>query len=129
MTLTCGSCGKPFEAKRAAAKFCGATCRKRAERAPRVSEAEPQRAGVSGLMRATRETLEAAGVLDTVAGQQAVLLSERMSSPFETCAAVAAMGKLLSVVVADALKTVQASDPLDELRRRRDAKRAGGGSR
>jgi hypothetical protein len=80
----------------------------------------------SPLVRTTRQALEDAGVLDSVAGQQALLLATRMTSPHETGAAVASMSKQLQAVVAEALKSVKLRDPLDELRLRRDAKRVAG---
>jgi hypothetical protein len=129
VTLTCQSCGRPFEAKRTAAKFCGDTCRKRAQRAPRETEAPlTVMAPITAppLVRTTRRALEEAGVVDSVPGQQALLLAERMSNPHETGAAVASMSKQLQAVVSEALRSVKRSDPLDELRGRRDAKRVAG---
>jgi hypothetical protein len=129
LTLTCQSCARPFEAKRPAAKFCGDTCRKRAQRAPGTAKTlltsdVPKLA--SPLVRTTQAALESAGVVETVAGQQALLLAERMSNPHETGAAVASMSKQLQSVVSEALRSVKRSDPLDELRGRRDQKRAAG---
>jgi hypothetical protein len=78
-----------------------------------------------GLLTVTEKTLSDAGVLDTVAGQQAVELARRIGSPFETGSAVAAMSRQLQAVMTEALKFAAAEDPLDELRKRRDAKRVG----
>jgi hypothetical protein len=83
----------------------------------------PPAAGEAPLVAATRRDLEDAGVFDTVAGQQAILLATRMTSPHETGAAVASMSKQLQAVVGEALKSVKLRDPLDELRQRRDSRR------
>ncbi len=130
MQATCQACGRPFEAKRQAAKFCGDTCRKRAQRAPAVP-ATPrpvervERASESGLVAVVRRDLLEAGVLDTIAGQQAMAIAERIASPHETGAAVASLSKQLQAVVSEALGSVKSVDPLDQLRARRDAKRVG----
>jgi len=74
---------------------------------------------------ATRE-LEAADRLDTVLGQAALVLARRIESPMETGASIASMTKQLRETLADALKGAQqVADPLDEIRARRDSKRAG----
>jgi hypothetical protein len=71
--------------------------------------------------------LEAAGRLDSMLGQAAVVLAARVSSPTETGASVASMTKQLRETMADAVKdAVVAADPLDELRRLRDVKRGTG---
>lgn len=77
-----------------------------------------------GLVDVTRRELEAAGVLDSVLGQQALALASRIMSPMSTGASVASLSKELRVVMVEATAGVQAvGDPLDELRARRDAKR------
>lgn len=42
MEKPCGDCGKPFDAKRAAARFCSDLCRKRAQRRRRGSTTAPK---------------------------------------------------------------------------------------
>lgn len=137
MRKTCGSCGEPFEAKRAAAKYCGERCRKRAQRHPdRVREpeilassAEPTSDSAAGeLTAATLAELEAAGRTASAAGQAALALARRIDhGASETGQALAAMVRehraALAAAVADAMK---AADPLDELRARRERKSASG---
>lgn len=134
MQRKCDSCGKTYEAKRAASRFCTATCRKRAQRAPSVValpppdvDDTPSTPAASGLVSATIAELEEAGRLGTVLGQQAVELAKRVSSPHETGASVASLSKELRAVMESAMEGVGvASDPLDELRARRDRKRNAG---
>ena len=77
------------------------------------------------MVAATQETLELAGRLDTVAGQQALRIAEAMTGR-ETGAGLAALSKALSSVMAEALDGVRSSaDHLDELKARREARRAG----
>ncbi len=57
----------------------------------------------------------------------ALELAYRVASPHETGAAVAALARELSVSMTKALAGVdRAADPLDEIRARRDRKRAAG---
>lgn len=73
-------------------------------------------------------TLQDADRLDTVLGQQALALAAQIVSPFQTGAGVASLSKELRAVMAEAMRGVAAAaDPVDELRRRRDAKRAAAG--
>ncbi len=79
-----------------------------------------------GLLEALRRELAAAGRLDTALGQQALALAVKLSSPFDTGSAMAAVSRELRAVREEALRGAeQVADPLDELRLRRDAKRAG----
>jgi len=138
MQRKCASCGRSYQATRPNSKFCGDTCRKRAQRSPKKSP-EPVDLSLPELLAglgsaktswpltdaATRE-LEAADRLDTVLGQAALVLARRIESPMETGASIASMTKQLRETLADALKGAQqAADPLDEIRARRDSKRAG----
>lgn len=127
MLRACDSCGATMAAKSPRARFCSDRCRKRFSRSP------TSKAPVTGiadvlverhpLVVVTTQTLEDAGVLDTIAGQQAVSLARRIASPHETGSAVASLSKELQAVVRVALARVSNDDPLDELRRRRDRKR------
>ncbi len=86
--------------------------------------AEPLYSG--GLFEALRRELESAGRLETALGQQAIALAVKLSSPFDTGSAMAAVSRELRAVREEALRGAeQVADPLDELRLRRDAKRAG----
>lgn len=80
-------------------------------------------------MKATTAELEAAGKLDTMLGQQALALARRMSGEVT---GVAALSKELSRVMAAAVANMPGAgsaavaDEVDELRKRRNAKRAAG---
>lgn len=124
MDAQCAACGVAFEAQRATAKYCGATCRKRGNRRGEVVVLAA--APVVGLVEATRGELAAAGRLDTVLGQQALTLAERITNPRDTGSAIAALSRELSRVMAEAVKGAAAADPLDELRARRDRIRSAG---
>jgi hypothetical protein len=120
-------CGKTFETQSAKAKYCSSTCRSRGNRAGVGFPAPPAPdESDGGLVAATRRELEAAEVLDTVLGQQALTLARRILSPASTGASVASLSKELRVVMSEATAGLKvADDPLDELRARRDRKRTG----
>jgi hypothetical protein len=131
MTRACAFCGNPFEAKRSTAKYCGSSCRSKASTgAPRPVQAPAPKpaAGRARLAKAVSRDLEAAGRLDSVLGQQAVALAERIDlGATDTGSAIAALSKELRAVMEAALADAKgAADPLDELRARRERKSAGG---
>jgi len=77
----------------------------------------------AGLIEAVERDLAAAGRLNTVLGQQALLLARRIGSPVDTGASVASMSRELREVMARAVDGVPfAADPLDEIAARRAAK-------
>jgi hypothetical protein len=125
MRRTCIVCRAHFEAKRRDAATCSATCRSnRRNGAARTNIVE------TPLVRATKAELEAAGKLDTRLGQQALILAARMSGT-QTAAGVGTLSKELDRVVAAAVGAIAAAKPasskgddVDELRTRRDNKRA-----
>lgn len=85
----------------------------------------------NSLVKATKAELEAAGKADTMLGQQAIALAARMSGS-ETSAGIASLSRELRTVMAAAIGAALPSAPaagtgdrVDELRARRDAKRAG----
>lgn len=140
----CEACGKSLEGKSARAKFCGSVCRTRATRARKagrplapVVPLEPEKpADVDeghlsagrrepGLVTATRAELEKVGRLDSILGQQALILAHRVTSVMETGSAVSSLSKELRAVMAEALRGVSAGDKIDELTRRRLEKRTG----
>lgn len=133
MTKTCQApdCGKTFETTSARAKFCSSTCRSRVHRngsgvldlpAPTVDAP----GGARPLLDATRRELEEAGVADTALGQQALELARRMSDPRAMGLSVAPISKELRQVMIDAKREAPRASGLDELRKRRDAKRNAG---
>lgn len=127
----CAQCGLPFVGQRSTAKYCSATCRARASKTKTRVEAQSAAESTSTggrrrrpLVTVTRRVLREAGVLDTVAGQRAVLLAERASNPAETGSAVAALSKQVQEAVDMALGSVRVDDAMDEVTRRRDEKLA-----
>ena len=127
MRRTCDICNGTFEAKRRDARYCGSTCRNNRARGvkPAAPRGEP---GVISLVEATRQELTTAGKADTVLGQLALELAGRMRG---TTTGLAALSKEFRAVK-DAALGVQLSgtpgsgtaDTVDELRARRNAKRA-----
>lgn len=139
-------CDVTFEAKRAAAKYHSERCKKRAQRSP-AGAAVPRRGSPAkppapvavpgslpvhpGLIAATEAQLDAAGQLDSPAGQAALVLAARIENgEAETGNAVAAMVRQLHATLAEALKDAPAAaDPVDELRARREQKLRGTAAR
>jgi hypothetical protein len=137
MQRNCNFCGKPYEAKRASSKYCKDSCRvmtaqrgAKVTKLPTTKETPPETPppSSSGLVAAVIAELTTAERLNTSIGQQAVLLAERIvGASFDTGASVASMHGRLSELMAKALEGVKvADDPLDEIARRRDAKRLSG---
>ena len=131
MQRNCAVCDAPFEAQRYQAKYCGDTCRKRAQRGGIAGKSETTAAEVnrpvSGLVDAVTAELEAAGKVNSVAGQHALELANRIASAPAMSTGVAALSKQLQSVLAEALRgSGQVADPVDDLKARRDAKRRAG---
>lgn len=121
-TVVCAACATDFVGKNSRAKYCSDTCRKRGLRGGTA----PAKAKPSGLVAVTRRDLEQADRLETVLGQQAMGLAEKLSSGRDTGSAMAALSKEFRAVLDAALDgAVVVSDGLDELAERRDRKRAG----
>lgn len=131
MLRDCDHCGGSYTARRASSRFCGGTCQKRAERArntglpARLGLIDGESSPPSMLEVCLTRELEEVGRVGTVDGQLALLLARRVASRNETGAATAALSRELSVVTARAMgTTTPAASPLDEIRARRDRKRA-----
>lgn len=137
MKVSCKECGKVIEAKTRARVFCGTTCRKRAserDKAVRksgglapvssISPAEtPDLPSEAALVATTRRELEEAGVADTVNGQIALRLAEKLSQPGDTGSAMASLARQLATAMSDALASgTKKADALDELAAWRDRK-------
>lgn len=136
VSKTCAVCGAGFEAKRAAAKYCGERCRKRAQRRPggtkavKVLElpAEPTSETPStAVAAATVVELERAGRLETAVGQAALVLAQRIdANSGETGASLASLTRDHRAAMAEALRDAEVnSDEVDELKARRERKLAG----
>ena len=133
MTVTCVVCGGEFQAVRHQAKYCGGKCSKRAQRgagptrmptpAPNVEVDNPN----VGLVSTVINELTAIDRLNTSIGQAALRLATRMeTSTVDTGSGLAAMTRELRAVMGQLMASGQAAmDPLDELKARRDHKRAG----
>lgn len=134
MQRPCDVCGNAYEAKRATSKYCSSGCRIRACRAAEKPAEPPVQIGVAaqaafrgGLYESTLARLEEVGRLETVLGQQALFLAQRLeSSLLDSGSSLASLSKELRAVMDAALDGVaKAADPVDELRRRREAKLTG----
>lgn len=136
MEINCAHCGKTFQPQRRSAKYCGTPCRTRATRARAAAGIPVTTAAAApaparehrGLVESVESALGEANRLATWAGRQALLLADRLESgSFDTGSAAAAVSKELRAVMAEALGDVEEdADPVDELRRRREAKRGVG---
>lgn len=139
MQRTCDVCAKPFEAQRPTAKYCGSSCRARRSRAgapvpvvavapvspgheqPDVDERPP----VDGLIGAVRVELEELKQVNTVVGQHALELAKRIVNSPGMNTGVSSLSKELSRVLGEARSaSTVVDDPVDDLKARRDAKRA-----
>lgn len=132
MQRECDVCGLAYTARRASSRFCGDTCGKRSQRAraagiPLLAATVDDRETPSELVQAVTRELEAVGRLESVAGQVALVLAERIGSRRESGAATASLARQFSATMTAALAGVdRAADPLDEIRARRDLKRSAG---
>ncbi|GAC1386312.1 MAG: hypothetical protein NVSMB4_13570 [Acidimicrobiales bacterium] len=133
VVISCATCGGSFEASKGNARFCGATCRKRGERAKNLAlTLPPAPEGAQGvsepdLVAAVRRELSEADRLTTVAGQVALELAVRVANRREMGSAVASLSKQLREAMAEAMVNVAVeASPLDEIRARRDARRNAG---
>jgi hypothetical protein len=132
MMRQCDACSAEYLAKRRSSRFCSGRCRKKAHGGAatlaghaKVLELAPDEP--SALLLAITSELAAAGRLNSSLGRQAILLAGRIGAPADTGSSVAAVSKELRAVMAKALDDAEAGvDPLDELRARRDRKRAAG---
>lgn len=133
MQRNCIQCGKPFEGQRVTAKYCSATCRVYRSRSgppparPAVTVQVVSDRPVSGLFDSVHAELEVLGKVDTVDGQHALELANRIVSAPGMNTGVAALSKELSRVLGEVRGGSSAVlNPLDELKARRDAKRRAG---
>lgn len=128
MSRACVACGASFEAQRDSARYCSAKCRKRGSRGGLtgvVVEPPAPRVVTGAMVEATRARLVEAGVLDTMEGQAALLIAERMESGNDTGSGIAALNRELAATVDRALsQRAAAADPMDELRARRERRNA-----
>lgn len=99
--------------------------RRRAPHKLAAAPAAPSGA-VVGVTAATLAKVRDACVEDDPAAQAALVLAARIDAGADSGASIAAMVKQLHATMAVALEHAElAADPIDELRRRREARRAG----
>ena len=123
MRRSCDACGKGYEAQRSTSKYCSPSCRSRVSQG-QVSVAPVPASSLASPAEVTERRLLEVGRLDTVAGQYALFLAQRIESAHDS--AVAALSKELRAVLAEALEgTAKAADPMDELKARRERSHAG----
>jgi len=142
--VTC-PCGVVFEAQRSTAKYHSPTCRKRAQRAP-ANPVKPARKAAakrpaakkpstrsstppapkeSAFEKATRLELERLKKVDSMLGQQALVIAKRMANGTENGSAVVTLSKEHSRLMAElGSKQGAAVDPVqaarDEVARKRE---------
>ena len=145
MRITCAACSTDFEARSSRARFCSAKCRydahyrrtrlglpegpatpepaKGKAKPMRTAKAKPE-AVPTGALGAVLDELQAAGRLQSSAGQAAVALARRIDDGAESSAGLAALTREMRAAMAEALSRAEATgDALDELRARREARR------
>ncbi len=123
MKRPCDVCGKVYEAKRSTSKYCSSGCRARMSTTAGTI-AVPVVETPVGLAETTRQHLAKVGRLDTVPGQQALLLAYRIEGAHD--GAVAGLSKELREVMTVATAGLaQVADPMDELKAARARKLAG----
>lgn len=136
MQKRCETCGESFEAKRKTAKFCSDRCRMRAHRRPAETEQSAPVASpapvereetAESLTEAARAELLAAGRERTASGRAVLVLARRIdANASESGSSLAALVREFRAALAGALQGAgEATDPVDELRTRRERKRSG----
>ena len=127
MDRNCSHCGTSFPAQRPTARYCSSSCRSRAsvqrKREGQVAEVVtnlPERPSdpASTLAGTVGRQLEGAKKRDTYAGQQALIIAERMDrlSPLDTGSQVAALSRELDRLMTALLANVAPeADALDTL--------------
>lgn len=132
MQKVCEHCGKVFEAKLDRARFCSGSCRAlhaKGSVSPVRVVAEVAASGdeaAAALLVSVRERVESSGLGLTPDGQAAIALATAMTLPVnQDGSKFASLYRQLTVALGrlDALAPVRTS--VDELRLRRDRKRAG----
>lgn len=130
---TCPQCSTEFSAARRDKRFCSDTCRANSHKGvpPRPARAEVVPIVASdddSVYSATVAELDEAGVTGTAAGRTAIAIARRIDgSASESASGLAALARQLADTMSVALKSARKkADPVDDLRMRRDAKRAVG---
>ncbi len=102
----CDVCGAPYEAKRAASKYCGDVCRKRATRGAPLAvlevDADPAVEMAPGTVAAVRGELDAVEQSASALGAMALALAARIDSGRETGSAMATLTRELRLTMDEA---------------------------
>lgn len=125
MTKACDQCGDQFEPVRDGHRFCSRRCRVQFHRRATPADADAVVPGINRIAEVTEKELRRLRKLDTVTGQQALIVARRMCSMKDTAASIAAASRELDRLMLR-LAAGGAGQPEDQLaaaRRRRDEKR------
>jgi hypothetical protein len=126
MQRSCDYCGCMYQAQRSSSKFCGSTCRSKSSLGVKPKAVVAPVVLDVSLVSTTEQRLRDADRFDTVLGQQAMVLANRIVIEVSG-SSMAALSKELRAVMVEALDGVAAElNPLDELRVRRDRLRTTG---
>lgn len=125
----CAACGKAFTAESSRARYCSSSCRVRVHRGTVVpitaGTPRPTLEGPGGVERATVAELARHDRVEQPVGVAAVLLARVLDDPATPPGAKAGAAREFRATLAEALKGAGRESSLDDLRRRRDARRAG----
>jgi len=123
----CEFCAKPFTSSAATARFCSPKCRKSAFKARREAAAAvvAPAVGEGATVRAVLAELTAAGRVEGHLGASALALAARIDSSTSVQGFAALVKELRLTMLAALTGAAEVADPVDELRGRRDRKRAG----
>lgn len=131
MQRSCDVCGAEYTAKREAARYCSTRCRTRASRARKAGTVVPMQrpprpqpaVEVGSVLEATRRVLDDADRADTPMGRAALALAARIDSKQDTGSALATAVRGLDEAMQAAMRGVQRSGSVLDLKARRDARR------
>lgn len=131
MKRNCARCERRYEARNAQSRYCSPSCRTLAARERKAGkvisdvtvEVTPRASAVTSSVEVT---LAKAGRLSHPSAQAALSLARRIDEGAESSAGHAALVREMRAALAEALDRVKvSSDPVDELRSRREARRRG----
>ena len=123
-------CGRTFEGKTAASKYCSSNCRVKAHKQPGGSAAVPAakpaerspRRRRAQLASTTRRELAKARRLSSSWGELALILAEEIDQGGNAGAAKAALAREYATAMERALRDSKADDPVQGIIDRADAK-------
>lgn len=125
MTVTCQQCGKAFQAQRSTARYCSSSCRVYASQGVTPIGTPVAPPEESRLVRVTRDELAVYDRQDSPLGVAALELAATLSASATPASAKASLAKELRATLDAAIKGAAApANPVDQLRERRDRKRA-----